>query len=146
MRVLVTGGAGFVGSNVVAVAAERGDDVAAVVRKPPPRPERRCRYLALDLLDAEAVRAALADVRPDVVVHTAIWNDFAGIYADRRRAGASYVGVTETLADSTRETDAVLVTVSHRLGLRRHAVAADGGGSRPLPTSPTGPPFCARCK
>jgi hypothetical protein len=82
MRVLITGGAGFVGSNVVAVAAERGDDVAAVVREPPPRPERRCRYLALDLLDAEAVRAALTDVRPDVVVHAAIWNDFAGIYAD----------------------------------------------------------------
>jgi dTDP-4-dehydrorhamnose reductase len=112
MRVLVTGGAGFVGSNVVAVAAERGDEVAAIVRTVPPRRESRCRYLALDLLDAGTVRDAIASIRPDVVVHTAIWNDFAGIYADRRRAWESYVGVTRMLADSTRETRGALVTVS----------------------------------
>jgi dTDP-4-dehydrorhamnose reductase len=112
MRVLVTGGAGFVGSNVVAVAADRSDEVAAVVRSLPPRPDPRCRYVALDLLDSEAVSSAVASIRPDAVVHTAIWNDFAGIYSDRRRAWASYVGVTRTLADSTRENGAALVTVS----------------------------------
>jgi dTDP-4-dehydrorhamnose reductase len=112
MRVLVTGGAGFVGSNVVAVAGDRGDDVAALVREPPPHRDARCRYVAVDLLDAESVRTAVAEFRPDVVVHTAIWNDFAGIYADRRRAWASYVGVTRTLADATSEAGAVLVTVS----------------------------------
>src|SRR5262249_35882938 len=110
MRVLVTGGAGFVGSNVVGVAAERGNEVAAVVRSLPPRPDPRCRYVALDLLDAESVTSAVASIRPDAIVHTAIWNDFAGIYADRRRAWESYVGVTRTLADSTRETGAALVT------------------------------------
>ena len=112
MRVLVTGGAGFVGSNVVAVAAGRGDDVAAVVRSSPPRPDPRCRYVALDLLDADAVKSAVASVRPDAIVHTAIWNDFAGIYADRRRAWESYVSVTRTLADSSRAVGAALVTVS----------------------------------
>jgi dTDP-4-dehydrorhamnose reductase len=112
MRVLVTGGAGFLGSNVVAVAADRGDDVTATVRAPPPRPDRRCRYVALDLLDRKAVRAAVAGAQPDAIVHTAIWNDFAGIYADRRRAWESYVGVTRTLADAANETGAVLVTIS----------------------------------
>jgi dTDP-4-dehydrorhamnose reductase len=112
MRVLVTGGGGFVGSNVVAVAGERGDGVTAIVRSQPPRPDGRCRYVALDLLDAGAARAAVAEARPDVVVHTAIWNDFAGIYADRRRAWDSYVGVTRTLAGAANETGAVLVLVS----------------------------------
>jgi dTDP-4-dehydrorhamnose reductase len=112
MRVLVTGGAGFVGSNVVSVAAERGDEVAAIVRSPPPRADPRCRYVAVDLLDAAALRAAVASVGADAVVHTAIWNDFSGIYTDRRRAWESYVGVTRTLADCTRETGAALVTVS----------------------------------
>ena len=58
-RVLVTGGAGFVGSNVVAVAAERGDEVVATVREPPPRPDPRCRYELLELLDDRAVRSTV---------------------------------------------------------------------------------------
>jgi dTDP-4-dehydrorhamnose reductase len=112
MRVLVTGGAGFVGSNVVAVAAEHGHEVAATARVLPPLPDSRARYVQVDLLDDGAVRAAVADVRPHVIVHTAIWNDFAGIYADRRRGWESYVGVTRSLADAANNVGAVLVTVS----------------------------------
>ena len=112
MRVLVTGGAGLLGSNVVVVAAERGDDVTAIVRAPPAQPDPRCHYVALDLLDGPAVRAAVAEAQPGVIVHTAIWNDFAGIYRDRRRAWESYVGVTRTLADAANAGGGVLVTVS----------------------------------
>jgi dTDP-4-dehydrorhamnose reductase len=100
VRVFVTGGAGFVGSNVVAVAAARGDVVVA-----PPRSE-------LDLLDEAATRAAVEDARPDVIVHTAILNDFAGIYADRRAAWESYVGVTHTLADAANGCGSALCTIS----------------------------------
>jgi dTDP-4-dehydrorhamnose reductase len=112
MRVLVTGGAGFVGSNVVAVAADRGDDVLATARVPPPRPDPRARYVPVDLLEPDVVRVAVAEARPDVIVHTAIWNDFAGIYADRRRGWDAYVGVTGTLADAANDWGAVLVTIS----------------------------------
>ena len=100
MRVFVTGGAGFVGSNVVAVALERGDEVVA-----PPRS-------AVDLLDAHAAHDAVEDARPDVIVHTAILNDFARIYADRRAAWASYVEVTRTLAHAANACGAALCTVS----------------------------------
>jgi dTDP-4-dehydrorhamnose reductase len=112
MRVLVTGGAGFVGSNVVAIAAARGDDVAATVRAPPPLPHPACRYVEVDLLDSDATPAAVAETRPDVIVHTAILNDFLGIYADRRLAWQSYVGVTRTLADAANAQGAALLTVS----------------------------------
>ncbi len=112
MRVFVTGGAGFVGSNVVAVAVSRGDDVAATVRSPPPLPDPRCLYLTVDLLDEDATRAAIAEARPDAIIHTAIFNDFHGIYADRQLAWRSYVDVTRTLADAANEHGAALVTVS----------------------------------
>ncbi|HZO49239.1 MAG TPA: sugar nucleotide-binding protein [Gaiellaceae bacterium] len=112
MRVLVTGGGGFLGSNVVAVALARGDEVTAAVRSLPPRPAAGCRYAAVDLGDAEAVRRCAAEARPDTVVHTAIWNDFHGIYRDRRRAWDEYVGVTRTVADAANAAGAVLVTVS----------------------------------
>jgi dTDP-4-dehydrorhamnose reductase len=112
MRIAVTGGAGFVGSNVVSEAAARRDEVVAIVRTMPPRPEPASRYVLLDLLDAGATGAALAEARPDAIVHTAIWNDFAGIYTDRSRAWESYVGVTRTLADAANAAGAALVTVS----------------------------------
>ena len=59
-RVLVTGGSGFLGTQVQAQLARRG--VAELVA--PGSDE-------YDLRDRDAIRAALADVRPDVVVHLA---------------------------------------------------------------------------
>ena len=112
MRVLVTGGAGFVGSNVVTIAPERGHDVTATAREEPPCPAEGCRYAVVDLLDREAVAATIEEARPDAIVHTAIWNDLVGIYADRQRAWGSYVGVTEALADGANAVGAALLTVS----------------------------------
>jgi dTDP-4-dehydrorhamnose reductase len=112
VRVLVTGGAGFVGSNVVAAAASRGEEVVATARGLPPRPTPGCRYIQLDLLDRAATLGAVSDDRPDVIVHTAILNDFLGIYADRRLAWDSYVGVTRTLAEAANACGAALLTLS----------------------------------
>jgi GDP-L-fucose synthase len=59
-RVLVTGGSGFLGGPVVAQLSSH--DVADVAAP------RSSQY---DLRDNEAVRAVLADTRPDVVIHLA---------------------------------------------------------------------------
>ena len=112
MRVFVTGGAGLVGSNIVAAARARGDAVVATARTAPVLPVPGCTYVRLDLLDRRAALAAVALAKPDVIVHTAIYNDFAGIYADRALAWESYVGVTRTLADAANACRASLLTVS----------------------------------
>jgi dTDP-4-dehydrorhamnose reductase len=112
VRVLVTGAGGFVGSNVAAVAAERGHDVVCLVRSPPPWPDRRCTYVAVDLLDEPALRRAAGAARPETIVHTAILNDFVLLYENRELAWRSYVEVTRTLADAANETNAMLVYVS----------------------------------
>jgi GDP-L-fucose synthase len=59
-RIMVTGGAGFLGSRVVALLRERGARDVFVVR--------RADY---DLREAEAVRRCLEDARADVIIHLA---------------------------------------------------------------------------
>ena len=112
MRILVTGGAGFVGSNVVKVGAERGEDVTYTVHSEPPPRALPCASITLDLLDAARVHEVVRVERPDVIVHTAILNDFRRIYAERRLAWDAYVGATRTLADAANTVGAKLVYVS----------------------------------
>jgi nucleoside-diphosphate-sugar epimerase len=73
MRVLVTGGAGFVGLNIAAELLARGHEVvAADLAAPPAGPEGwACRWERLDVRDAAAVERLFEAARPDAVVHGA---------------------------------------------------------------------------
>jgi dTDP-4-dehydrorhamnose reductase len=86
MRIYLTGGSGFVGSNVARVFSERhGADVFAPS------------HADVDLVDAAAVMRSVADARPDAIVHCAILNDLERLYTHRREAWAAYVGATRNL-------------------------------------------------
>jgi dTDP-4-dehydrorhamnose reductase len=64
----VTGGAGYLGSEICRLADERGDEIlAARFRSTPPHG----RPVDLDVRDADAVERVLMRHGPDVVVHTA---------------------------------------------------------------------------
>lgn len=73
-RIVVTGGAGFLGSFVVGKLEARGAKNVVVPRS------RDC-----DLTDGNAVRKLLADVRPDLVIHLAA--RVGGIGANRENPG-----------------------------------------------------------
>ena len=100
MKVLITGGGGFVGSNLVHVFRTAGDDVLA-----PSSSE-------LDVTDEAAVLAYAEEHRPDAIVHAAIWNAFAGLLSDRRRAWDSFVGATSAVTDAADAVGARMVLVS----------------------------------
>jgi dTDP-4-dehydrorhamnose reductase len=98
MRILVTGGSGFVGSNLVHVFQAQGHEVVA-----PSHQE-------LDLTDARATARRIEQAAPDAIVHAAIWNGFGDLLSDRRRAWDSFVGATRHVADAAESAQVVLVS------------------------------------
>ena len=113
MRAYVTGGTGFVGSNIVKVFAERhGATVHCPVHRFVPADTSGFTVEHLDLLDDSAVAASVDAFAPDVIVHSMILNDFAAMYADRDLAWRSYVGTTAALAQAADRSGAKLISVS----------------------------------
>jgi UDP-glucose 4-epimerase len=89
VRALVTGGAGFVGSNLVDALLERGDEVAVVDALSTGRQENLEHALAkgaelteLDIRDSQAVADVFERVRPEVVFHLAAQIDVRRSVAD----------------------------------------------------------------
>jgi UDP-glucose 4-epimerase len=86
MRLLVTGGAGFIGSNTVdaLIAQGRGevavlDDLSAGKRA---QLNPKARFHEADLRDAERVRQIIAQERPEVIIHLAAQMDVRRSVAD----------------------------------------------------------------
>lgn len=75
MRAVVTGGLGFVGQHLVAHLLECGDEVVTLDRSG----DR-----AVDITDAAAVAAAVAEAAPHAVYHLAGWADVGGSWAHPR--------------------------------------------------------------
>lgn len=71
MRVLVTGGSGFIGTNLVDHHLRRGDDVCSIDIVEPKIAAHRDIFKKVDILDREGLSAAFADFRPSSVVHLA---------------------------------------------------------------------------
>lgn len=112
MKVYVTGGTGFVGSNVVKLCADcYGFDVVAAGRRPP-QTQLPGKFSTVDLLRTDELRESIISEAPDVVIHAAILNDFDVIYADRALAWASYVDSTRTIVDAANEVGAVVAYIS----------------------------------
>ena len=100
--VLVTGAGGFAGSHLLEHLAGTADLVAWARSEPPPEVARLARWMRLDLLDAAAVRQALADVKPSAVYHCAGHAHVADSWQDTSKPLAGNVLTTHHLLDGLR--------------------------------------------
>ena len=89
MRAVVTGGAGFIGSNLVDALVSRGDSVAVVDNLSTGRRSNLDAAISagaslheVDVTNAEALGAVIAEYRPDVVFHLAAQIDVRRSVAD----------------------------------------------------------------
>lgn len=128
MRLLVTGGAGYLGSQVCALACARGLDVVAT-QLHAPAPHGRA--VTLDLRDGDAVRRAVLDARPDAVVHTAYRQAEAALAGD-------VVAATRNVADAAERAGARLLHLSTDLVFDGEYGAPYSEDDEPRPVSAYG--------
>ena len=100
MRVLVTGAAGQVGSEVVKACEAAGDDVVAVDRS------------RLDVTDRDAVLGAITTLRPEAVVNAAAFTPVDRCESEPELAFTANALAVRHLAEACTRAGAHLVTIS----------------------------------
>src|SRR5919205_1017356 len=137
MRALVTGGAGFIGSNLVDALLDRGDEVAVVDDLSTGRIEnldgarrRGIAFHEVDITDAERLRTVFAGTRPDIVFHLAAQIDVRKSIEDPAWDAGINVGGTINVLEAARG-----------CGVRRVVNTSTGGAIygdvEPIPTPET---------
>jgi UDP-glucose 4-epimerase len=139
MRSLVTGGAGFIGSNLVDALLARGDEVTVVDDLSTGRRENLDEALAagaelieLDIRDREGLVHEVERVAPDVVFHLAAQIDVRKSVADPAFDASINVGGTANVLEAVRRAGTPRLVFSSTGG----AIYGEGEG-RDLPLSET---------
>jgi UDP-glucose 4-epimerase len=136
-RILVTGGAGFIGSHIVDIFIAAGHDVAVIDNLHTGKRENihpQARFHNSDIRDPDALRQIFADERPEILCHHAALADVRASLADP--VGYTQVNVVGTLN--------LLEAARGQGSLQRLVFASTGGavyGEPPdLPASEQCPP------
>jgi dTDP-4-dehydrorhamnose reductase len=112
MRIWMTGGTGFVGSNIVRTALANGHQVTTTVHSFWPGVSLPYAFDKVDMTDAAAVLRSIEAAQPDLLIHCAIVNDLAELYADRRGGWDGYVSSTRVIVKAAAAAGIPMVLVS----------------------------------
>lgn len=111
MKTLVTGGAGFIGSNLVDAVLARGDEVTVLDNLSTGRRvnlegalANGARLAEVDICDEAAVGAVFAEARPELVFHLAAQIDVRRSVTEPAFDAAVNVGGTANVLDAARAT------------------------------------------
>lgn len=78
MKMLITGGSGFIGTNLVDFYTTLGMEVLNVDIKPPRNKSQSSFWQMVDIRDLESLKAIVAQFQPDYVLHMAARADLTG--------------------------------------------------------------------
>ena len=142
MRVLVTGGAGFIGSHVTDAFLARGDEVAVVddlCRGQAGRLDSRATVHKLSVTDAQPLTTLVEAFRPDLICHLAAQIDVRASVADPAADAEANVVGTVNVLEAARAAGARVVFASSGGALYgRDAAIPSPEGAPTLPESPYG--------
>jgi UDP-glucose 4-epimerase len=133
--ILVTGGAGFIGSHIVDAYVAAGHDVVVVDNLQTGKLENihpRARFHHADIRDMDALRRILVDERPQVICHHAALADVRASLADP--VGYTQVNVVGTLN--------LLEAAREMRNVRRFTFASTGGAVYGEPANLPTPEEC----
>ena len=142
MRVLVTGGAGFIGSHLTDALLGRGDEVLVIDDLSAGKRARlpgRAEFRQLSIADAAALAGLVAAERPELICHLAAQIDVrVSVTSPALDAAANVIGTINVL-EAARAADArVLVCSSGGALYGRDAPIPSMEDVLPLPESPYG--------
>ena len=142
MRVLVTGGAGFIGSHLTDALLARGDEVAVVDDLSAGRPGRldeRATLHKLSVTAAGALTALITELAPELICHLAAQIDVrASVAAPAADAQANVVGTVNVLEAARAAGARVLFCSTGGALYGRDAPIPSMEDVLPLPESPYG--------
>lgn len=71
MKILITDGSGFIGTNYVDYALNEGTEILSIDIKLPFKKEHESYYVNCNIMDFEKLEKTVQDFKPDFVVHLA---------------------------------------------------------------------------
>lgn len=113
-KFFITGANGQLGRDLIHELTSRGIECIASDIQESYSGDESCKYIQLDITDAEAVNHALTDTKPSRVIHCAAWTavDAAEDDANRPKVYAVNVAGTENIARSCAYIGAVMTYIS----------------------------------
>ena len=139
MKLLITGGTGLVGSNVIKVAREKyGAEVAATLFETRPDVAWGVPTIPMDLKEPESIRTAVRSTRPDAVIHCAAVRDEHRLEVDHEWGWRVMAASTDVMARVCREVGTKLVFVSSDWVFGKGGEPPYGEGAAPCPVNTFG--------